>query len=68
MNSNPGPKPRAKYIGEETTHPIEHAEDVSDVEHTDELVGTPPHEPAPDLRSEEPYGETRGTTETDGSP
>lgn len=64
MTSKIGPKPRAKYIGEETTHPIEHAEDVSDVEHGDELVGTPPHQAQTDLRAEEPFGETRGTTES----
>jgi hypothetical protein len=64
MKTNVSPKPRAKYLGEETTHPIEHAEDVVDVEHTDELVDMPPHQPSPDVRAEEPFGETRGTTET----
>lgn len=64
-NRKLGPKPRAKYIGEETTHPIEHAEDVNNVQRPDELLGIPPHEAPPDLRAEEPFGEVPGTPETD---
>jgi hypothetical protein len=56
-------KPRAKYLGDESQHMIEHAEDVIDVVREDELVDMPAHEPEPDQRPEEPYGETKGSTE-----
>jgi hypothetical protein len=54
MNAPPR-KPRAKALGEEHEHPIEHGEDVIDAVRQDELVGSTPHLPAPDLRAEEPF-------------
>lgn len=57
------PKPRADYLGEQGGHPLEHGEDVLDAEHVDELVGSSPHVPPPDLRAEEPSGETGDGTE-----
>lgn len=57
-----GPKPRPNYLGR-AEHTLEHGEE--EVVHEDELVGTSAHgRPDPDLRAEEPFGETRGSTET----
>ncbi len=56
-------KPRAKYLGEEHEHPIEHGEDVVDSVREDELVGTSAHVPRPDLRPEEPSHESDESSE-----
>jgi hypothetical protein len=64
MTMPSSPKPRPKYLGSAEAHPLEHAEDTVDATHEDELIGASPHGPAQDLRAEEPFGETRGTTET----
>lgn len=56
-------KPRAKYLGEEHEHPIEHGEDVDETAREDDLVGSTPHLPARDLRPEEPSRESTESAE-----
>lgn len=56
-------KPRAKYLGEEHDHPIEHGADVEEVAREDDLVGTSAHLPRPDLRPEEPSRESNESSE-----
>lgn len=57
------PRPKAKYLGDQPTHPLEHAEDLGEVIHTDDLIGASAHLPSPDLRNEEPSGELEESTE-----
>ena len=57
-------KPRPKFLGSAEEHSIEHAEETENTIHEDELVGTSAHGSTPDLRAEEPFGETRGSTES----
>lgn len=57
-------KPRPKFLGSGEEHSIEHAEETENAPHEEELVGTCAHGSSPDLRAEEPFGETRGSTET----
>lgn len=57
MNGQPR-KPRPKYQGEPGQPEIEHGSDLEDVAREDELVGSTPHLPAPDLRPEEPSRES----------
>lgn len=57
-------KPRAKYLGEEHVHPIEHGEDVEGESRENDLVGTSAHLPSPDRRPEEPSGESDESVES----
>lgn len=61
------PRPRPKFLGPMTVHPIEHAEETVDEPHEDELVGATPHLSNEDLdrRPEEPSEETSGITDLD---
>jgi hypothetical protein len=66
--SGPKAKTRAKFVGGQgDSHPIEHAEDVTDVAHEDDLVGMSPHnsETSESLQAEEPSREDAGSTEGD---
>ena len=57
------PRPRPKYLGPMTVHPIEHAEETVDEPHEDDLIGATPHLTSEDLdcRAEEPSEETSGS-------
>ena len=56
------PKPRPKFLGPTTSHPIEHAEDELEPRE-DDLVGATPHLSSEDRRPEEPSEETPGLTD-----
>jgi hypothetical protein len=62
MRSQPR-KPRAKYLGEEHEHPIEHGEDLDASTREEDLVGSTPHVPRSDLRPEEPSRESTDSDE-----
>ncbi len=57
------PKPRAKFLGPMTVHPIEHAEETALEPREDDLVGATPHLSSEDRRPEEPSEETPGLTD-----
>lgn len=57
------PRPRPKFLGPMTSHPIEHAEETELEPHEDDLVGATPHIASEDRRPEEPSEESGGLTD-----